>query len=157
MINHVAAGCAYKSSGSSGYQSMYGRVTDVQIFGKTLSENEMIAVTNCDISLHGDILRWDNTTWIRSGTKKNIKEESLDWKATVCNNSNKSFHIIPQKLNFSPESLIACEKLSAKLAGHESLEDFHGLVRYVSSSNIVKGETCLGRILERENYVVINS
>ena len=45
-MNHVAAGCFYRTSGT-GYQSMYGRVTDVQIFGNDLSDTELEEITGC--------------------------------------------------------------------------------------------------------------
>ena len=44
-MNHIAAGCFYKSSGTSAYQSMYGRVTDVQMFGRILSDGDMKGLT----------------------------------------------------------------------------------------------------------------
>jgi hypothetical protein len=56
-MNHVAAGCFYRTSGTD-YQSMYGRVTDVQIFGSVLSDVELEEITGCQggwshVQLHG--------------------------------------------------------------------------------------------------------
>ena len=40
-MNHVAAGCFYRPSGLTKYQSMYGRIADVQIFSTILSDQDM--------------------------------------------------------------------------------------------------------------------
>ena len=99
-MNHVAAGCFYRQSGSSGYQSMYERVTDVQIFGTILSDHQMEDITGCKSRGRGDILSWDSARWVMGGTLQNIKNESLDWGTSICKSLNISFHIIPQKLSF---------------------------------------------------------
>ena len=92
-MNHIAAGCFYKSSGTSAYQSMYGRVTDVQMFGRILSDGDMKALTGCQLRKQGDLLSWDDVEWILSGGKKNIKRENLEWETIICKRSNKSYHI----------------------------------------------------------------
>ena len=39
------------------------QVTDMQIFGRLLTEQEMISITSCSKFLEGDILAWNSTQW----------------------------------------------------------------------------------------------
>ena len=83
-MNHVAAGCFYRTSGT-GYQSMYGRVTDVQIFGNVLSDTELEEITGCRARREGDVLSWDTAKWVISGRKRNIRKRDWTLKALFVN------------------------------------------------------------------------
>ena len=83
-MNHVAIGCAFRGKGGTGYQSMYGRVTDAQFFGRTLSDEEMIKITSCNERMKGDIVDWNSAEWIITGPNKNIKKEKLDFDKVIC-------------------------------------------------------------------------
>ena len=70
-ISFVSAGCYYKSSG---YMSMHGRVTDLQMYSKELTEEDMKMITNCEDRTEGDVISWGNTEWVVSGKNKTLEE-----------------------------------------------------------------------------------
>ena len=142
-MNLVAAGCYYRPIGKTKYQSMYGRITDVQIFSRLLSENEMEEISGCKRREEGDLLSWDATQWLRRGPKQDIREEMLDFTENVCYHSDKSFHLIPQPWNFIPESLDLCRKFSAELAGHQNQREFKEITQYLSQENVMNSEQCI--------------
>ena len=140
-MNHVAVGCYYKgSSEATGYQTMYGRVTDLQLFGTFLSNQEMQKITECKERMKGDVLSWDHTAWILSGTS--IKKESLEFTQDICRNTTVSFHLIPLQANFNPKSLELCQLFSADIAIHHSVKEFDQILRYLLSTNAVNSKAC---------------
>ena len=141
-MNHVAAGCGYRAVGDTLYPSMYGRITDVQIFNGILSDSKMKEITGCEIRGKGDILNWDFTKWIMSGIKKDIREENLHWENHICESKTKSYHIIPQKMNFIPNGLKHCQKFSAELAMYESEAEFHAITRFIASDHVMEASPC---------------
>ena len=153
-MNHVSAGCLYHPSE---YLSMYGRVTDLQIFGRILSDQEMEEITGCKSRKDGDILSWDSARWIMSGTNQNITKESLDWKTFICKSPNKSYHIIPKKINFISESLDVCKKFSAQLAGHKNKVEFAEMTQYLSSDNVLEAKQCWSRIRQEDNSLELST
>ena len=68
-MNYLGVGCFYKSTGTTKYQSMYGRVSDVQMFSRILADEEMIEITGCKSRAEGDILAWSSTNWIQRWTQ----------------------------------------------------------------------------------------
>ena len=149
-MNFVSAGCFYRTSGA-GYQSMYGRVTDVQIFGKILSNLDMEKITGCQITKKGDVLSWETAPWVIRGPKKNILKESLHFESLICNPSRKSYHLIPQRKNFNSESLDVCQKVSAQVAGHTTKDEFTTITEYLSGENMMEAQQCLSRMKRADN------
>ena len=83
-MNHVSAGCLYDSTSATlGAMSMYGRVTDIQIFGTILSDLMMEEITGCKLRYNGDLLSWDSTEWVMSGPKQSIRKENLNFKVNI--------------------------------------------------------------------------
>ena len=60
LINFVSVGCL---PGDWGPGVHGGIVTDFNLFGKELSEEEMINWTNCKERFPGDIINWDQEEW----------------------------------------------------------------------------------------------
>ena len=140
-MKHVAVGCFYRgSSYGSGYQTMYGRVTDLQMLGTFLSDKEMQKITVCKERMTGDLISWDRTAWVLSGSS--IKKESLEFAQEICTNSTSTFHLIPLQANFNPKSLELCELFSADLAIHHNAREFDQILRYLFSSNAVNSKAC---------------
>ena len=154
-INHVAVGCFYRDTGTP-YPSMYGRITDFQIFGRILSDSEMESVTGCRARMEGDVVSWDKTQWVTSGPRS-IKKEYLDFKTTICTNPEKSYHIVPQPSNFIPESLDICNKFSARLAGHHDKAEFLSITEYLAQENVLRTEECVAGIDKEENTVEVST
>ena len=112
-LNHVSAGCAYEAEATDiedpYFYSMYGRVSDLQIFGSVLTDDDMRKITGCEDRSTGDILNWDTTKWETSGVSQDIRKESLDWKDIICKpQEDRSYHLIPQRISFEPKSLDVC-------------------------------------------------
>ena len=100
-MNHVSVGCMYKSTGETEYMSMYGRVTYVQVFGNILIDTKMEEITECGSRHEGDLLCWNFTKWVRSGVKKNIRKESLDWDSVIRRSVNESYHVMLWRQNLA--------------------------------------------------------
>ena len=128
-MNHVSVGCVYRSTGV-GYQTIYGRVTDAQIFGKSLSQVEMKKITGCEGRMEGDILSWELTEWILAGVSKGIKTENLDFEENICYQRNTSYHLIPIQANFNPNSVEICQRFSSEVAIQNSSEQFEEILKY---------------------------
>ena len=81
-MNHVSAGCLYRRGGL-GYMSMYGIVTDLQIFSRVLSESEMEQITGCDQYMKGDIVNMEETEWILMNVHNSSEKEMIDIKTRL--------------------------------------------------------------------------
>ena len=143
-INHVSVGCLYNGAGSAmeTYMSMYGRVTDMQIFGRILSEEDLKKFTNCEERKEGDVLSWDKTNWILNGGDDNIDEEMLDLQNDICKSSKTSFHLIPLTRNFQHESEKSCQKLSGAVAEYTTKGQLDEIIKFLSQRNIMNSTRC---------------
>ena len=63
--------------------SMYGSVTDAQIFSRELSDQEMKDVTTCSAFPNGDVLSWESEPWILKSPLQSSEEELLDLEEAV--------------------------------------------------------------------------
>ena len=120
--------------------SMFGKVTDLQIFSKNLQEEEMRRITNCEERKEGDVLSWDNTDWVLRGDN-NIAVETLDFKHDICTFSKHSFHLLPQKRIF-PDSVDSCTKLGGTLAEYASKDQYQEISQFLSKSKIRNSLKC---------------
>ena len=81
--------------------SLYGLLTDVQVFNRVLSEDEAVGYTNCDKHLSGDIADWENDEdWDIVGSMKTVVVDSK----TVCfygSSLLENMMIIPAQLTYS--------------------------------------------------------
>ena len=64
--------------------SMYGWVTDAQVFSRELSSQEMVEVTSCRQFPQGDILSWDREPWVLRSPWNRSEAELLDLERDVC-------------------------------------------------------------------------
>ena len=89
--------------------SMFGSVTDAQVFSRELTDKEMMDITGCrwvepytshltphtshltDVSprnfITGDILSWDTATWNLTTPWNSSEMEILDFEKDVCSNN----------------------------------------------------------------------
>ena len=152
-MNHVAAGCFYRFYS---YLSMYGRVTDLQIFSKVLSDKMMEENTGCEKRIKGDLLSWDDTKWIIRGPKQDIRQETLDWKTNICKKVTKSYHLIPIRLDSIPNSIKSCKKYSSELAMWQNKEELHDITKHLASYNNMAARSCQQRNNEVKNVFTIS-
>ena len=71
-FDFVSLGCAFQTTGSK-VKSTVAQFTDLQIFGSTLGDDQMIEYTSCKQFLQGDLLSWEDTPWVLGG-RLNISE-----------------------------------------------------------------------------------
>ena len=142
-ITHVAAGCFYyfKSSGVPGYMSMFGKVTDLQIFSEILSEDEMKKITSCENRKEGDILSWNQAKWMLSGNG-NIEKEMLNLQEDVCKVRISSLYLLPRPSTFHRESIFLCMKLSGTPVDYSSKEELNEIARYIDQTETLALEKC---------------
>ena len=154
--NFATLGCNYRNYASA-YQSTRGRVTDLQIYSRELSEKEMVGFTTCESVQEGDVVSWDKDQFVLNGTKSEV--EILDTEADVCRNmrTNSSLVFVPIKQSFDPDGLRMCGKLSGRAAGHVSKQDLDGIVRYLRQKNIMERKICQSPVKGKNNTVMIES
>ena len=153
------------------FMSMYGSITDAQIFSRELSEEEMIDVTSCRSEkktflfsfkfflllfrsfLNGDILSWDEEPWELRTPWNRSEIEMLDLENDICTHNSKGLLMVPQKLNFE-ESIHICEKVAGSVITFVNKTDFEKYVNFLSLSKNMKSTACIQN-LENENKAVI--
>ena len=81
FLTDMTVGCYYYKP--SGLMSMYGKVTDLQMYSQVLSDQDMELITNCKKRMAGDILSWDKTDWVTRGNG-NLGQESVEFEDNVC-------------------------------------------------------------------------
>ena len=62
---------------------LQGRVTDAQLWRKTLSLEEMRGITNCSSFPEGNLLAWNSQNWILNSSRATATEEELDLQDEV--------------------------------------------------------------------------
>ena len=80
--------------------SLFGLVTDVQVFNRMLSDEEAIGYTACRQELNGDIASWENEhDWEKVG---NINEVKIDSERICLSESSivENVMIIPALLTY---------------------------------------------------------
>ena len=142
-INFVSVGCYYRPEGPMGYMSMVGSVTDAQIFGRILDDQEMMKMTSCTSFLVGDVLSWATTAWILRGQQNLSIKEEMELDKDVCQSRETSLHLVPYAMNYKYSSLDVCSKLSGEIAGYVTQADLEKKERFLSTRNILRSENCL--------------
>ena len=133
-------GCYYRAQGT-GFMSMYGSVTDAQIFSRELSDQEMIDVTTCSAFLNGDILSWDREPWTLKSPWQSSEEEMLDLEKDVCKSPENGLFMVPHKMS-NEESLHFCKKLSGSLVTYRNKTDFDDITYFLSLQNNMNSVGC---------------
>ena len=126
--------------------TMYGSVTDAQVFSRELSTEEMVEVTSCRQFPQGDILSWDREPWVLRSPWNRSEAELLDLERDVCGPRPRGYFLVPQPLTFA-EAGHVCSKLAAAPASFTSKEDFEAMVRFLSLASNTRAPAC-GRSLE---------
>ena len=151
--------------------SMYGSVTDAQVFSRELSDQEMVDMTSCKYEqsidninkllhyvssamhyffyisqfrrfLQGDIINWEREIWdLRSPWNRSVSE-ILDLEKDVCNKRERGLFMVPQKLNFQ-ESLHVCKKLAGKVITYTDRDEFDDIVYFLSLTPNMRSSACI--------------
>ena len=141
----MTLGCYYRNTGV-GFMSMYGSVTDTQVFSRGLSVQEMVDITTCRsqqyLEIHtnlicllsisisisrsfpeGDIISWDREPWRLRSPWNRSEAEVLDLARDVCAPKDRGYFMVPQKLTFV-ESRHICKKLTGAPISYTDKAEF---------------------------------
>ena len=101
---------------------MHGSVTDVQVWGRVLSREEMVAWYHCNSTSTGDILDWATATWETS----HLHTVEID-KTTICMSDGAPvFRAFNTKMNFA-ETLHFCRTINGKIAVAEDRQKYEAM------------------------------
>jgi hypothetical protein len=120
---------------------MYGSVTDAQVFGRALNDDEMIGITSCSLELRGDILSWQTADWTLRSPHNTTELEVLDLEEDICVSYNQSLVLMPQRLNFF-EGQHQCSKLSGRLADYTEKNEFEDIAHFLARRGNSHSEHC---------------
>ena len=67
---------------------LQGKVTDAQLWGETLSLEEMIGITSCSSFPEGNLLAWNSQNWMLNSSRATAVEDDLDLQDEVCPSSS---------------------------------------------------------------------
>ena len=144
--NFVGLGCLYSlvsslQADSWDNMSMYGSVTDGQVFGRTLEDEEMKDITSCKSDLTGDISNWQGHKWELKSPYNTTEMEVYDFEVDVCSQSQHGLVMVPHKLNYR-ESLHACAKISGELVSYVDRSRFDEITHFISRSGHMNSNEC---------------
>jgi len=123
LVTDVLIGCSHGAMGMS-----FGQITDIQMFDRILTPEEMKAMTTCDgKKLVGNLI---NSNIDNSTTYGSWAEEVRVHPEEFCPQKNFSGLFFDQWHWSSLEAIDLCKKLNRKLFAVMSEEDFENLVYY---------------------------
>ena len=137
----VGLGCLYRTTYGIMYASMYGSVTDGQVFGRTLEDEEMEEITSCKSDLTGDIVTWEDHKWDLKSPHGTSEIEVFNFDEDICSQPKHGLVLVPHKLTFR-ESLHTCEKLSGKMASYVDTSRFDKLTHFLSKRGHMSSQEC---------------
>ena len=123
--------------------SMYGRITDLQLWDRILEEKEMESITGCEDIKEGNLLNMATSNWILNNMFNSSEKEMVDLESEVCSKSQKSIHLVPYKLSLKPHGMDMCNKLSGRMAGYSTKEEYENIVQFMSKANHQKTKHCV--------------
>ena len=150
-MNLFTAGCIYRSTGVK-YMSMYGSITDVQVYGRSLSIADMLAYTTCDKVQQGDVISWLSTSWRLTSPFNSTEIEMLDLERDICPRKTHSMLLIPQRMTFN-EGLRICKKFSGHLAIYTARQEFDSITRFLSKRANSYSAQCSVEVREEKREV----
>ena len=146
-------GCFYRDQGVK-FMSMYGSVTDGQVFSRELSVEEMVEVTSCRQFPQGDIISWDRDPWVLRSPWNRSKAEILDLEKDVCANHEKGYFLVPQQLSFD-EGVHMCKKLSGSPISYTTKTEFEEIIHHLSLSSNMRAPGCVERLEDGSSSVQV--
>ena len=107
-----------------------GFLTELNIWNKELSKNEIEKMTNCEIFPRGNIVSWEENAYKITGKRTNIYLKNKQNMTKLCN--RKIFFVIPhdRDLKFSHKQ---CRSLGGQIAVPQTEEENADLLQAVKS------------------------
>ena len=101
---------------------MYGSVTDVQVWGRVLSREEMLGWYHCDSTISGDIIDWGTVQW----ETFQLSTVEIDKSSLCMRDGNPVFKAFNAKMNFA-ETLHFCGTINGKIAVAEDRQKYEAM------------------------------
>ncbi|KAK7026755.1 hypothetical protein SK128_003071, partial [Halocaridina rubra] len=99
-------------------QSFSGAISDVNMWPRLLTDEEMPNITNCNERIAGDLINWDADTW-------SIGEDSSEVNMTLhetCDISPLPYFMFPDKLKFTDAAGL-CKAFGGELTTPKTAEE----------------------------------
>ena len=101
---------------------MHGSMTDLQVWSRVLSRQEMVSWSFCNTSLTGDVLNWETVT-LRT---EKLEIVDMDKRSLCMREEDPVFKTFPTEMDFE-ESLHFCQTISGKLAVAENTKKYQAM------------------------------
>ena len=148
--NFACIGCAFRTTGSK-IMSIVGRVTDLQIHGKELPDQELLDLTSCKKFKKGDLLDWDKEQWSIGGDQQYTVEEEWDLESEICADQTDSLLYLPYMMNKRPVGEQECKKFSSLMYSFSTKEEYDRLAWFLSDSNYYKNSECVKDVKDTQD------
>ena len=132
--------------------SQHGKVTDMQIWDKVLSDEDMIKWTACQDFKKGNLVSWEKANWFLNSTRGTARMEMMDLELDVCGDPSISYHLVPYKLKFDPEALHMCTKFSGEVVQYSKKSTFMKILNFLSVRQHMKVTDCLKKVKGKEAW-----
>ena len=107
--------------------ALFGKITDINIWDKTLSLERLKSWTNCKNHEKGNIVNWNEDAWITWG---GVFETEIS-VSEICQKSETIGMALFPLLRTAQESLDLCEVLGGEMAVAKDKEDMMKMIRLV--------------------------
>ena len=84
------------------FDSMAGKMTDVNIWNNLMTTQDMVSWTNCSFNKSGNVVKWRADNWITTG----LKNEEINWES-LCQKDIVTMKVFVHKANYK-DSLDFC-------------------------------------------------
>ena len=129
---------ARPSPGGGFDMSMFGRISDVNIWSRELTEIDVHAWTNCDMLEGGDMVNWRTATWDTKG----LEEVQLEREKVCKQGSPKGLRVHDVKMSFL-DTYNLVSVLGGEMAVPDSNQTYEEILEVFDSCTQLK-ETCGG-------------
>ena len=133
---------------------MHGKITDFQMWDKILPDDEMIQITGCKLFKEGNFQSWTGNNWFLNSSRGTARTEMLDLEQDVCQSTEQSFHLIPYKKYFDPESFRMCNRFSGEIVQYSKKDKFEKIVRFLSARQHIEANNCVSKVKDKDAWAL---
>ena len=112
----IGNGSIFLLNGRNSYvqnNPFYGEITDVNIWNRELSSQDIVDWTDCNKSIKGNVMNWDDKSKIQF---EHLELKNIDMKE-ICNSSSaKDVYVYKNSVETAQDTLKFCNKIGATVA-----------------------------------------
>ena len=127
--------------------SMFGAMTDVNIWNRSLSQSEVEQWSRCELTEGGNILDWRTAQWRAVGLQE--REINRDQVCSSDSSFRKHLMVFKKKINFD-ETMKHCSNLGGGMAVAKDSETFEGMMKAAQTVENSCGSTFFSGYTDRE-------